>query len=67
MGWPIGVATILASTVVANIIVMQIANDDPSFAVEPDYYRKAVNFDATMAEVELARMASAGASLSSSA
>jgi nitrogen fixation protein FixH len=50
MGWPIGVATILAATVAANVIVMQIANNDPAFAVEPDYYRKAVNFDATMAQ-----------------
>ncbi|MCO4098260.1 MAG: hypothetical protein HEQ38_02465 [Gemmatimonas sp.] len=50
MGWPIGVVTILASTVVANVIVMRIANDDPSFAVEPDYYRKAVHFDSTMAQ-----------------
>lgn len=50
MGWPIGVATILALTVAANIVVMRIANDDPSFAVEPDYYRKAVHFDSTMAQ-----------------
>lgn len=50
MGWPIGVATILAATVVANVVVMRIASDDPSFAVEPDYYRKAVHFDSTMAQ-----------------
>jgi nitrogen fixation protein FixH len=50
MGWPIGVATILALTVTANIVVMRIANDDPSFSVEPDYYRKAVHFDSTMAQ-----------------
>lgn len=50
MQWPIGVALILSATVAANIVVMQIANDDPSFAVEPDYYRKAVNFDSTMAQ-----------------
>ncbi len=50
MGWPIGVATILALTVAANIVVMRIANDDPSFSVEPDYYRKAVQFDSTMAQ-----------------
>ena len=49
MGWPIGVATILALTVAANIVVMRIANDDPSFSVEPDYYRKAVAWDSTMA------------------
>lgn len=50
MGWPIGVATILACTVAANVVVMRIASDDPSFAVEPDYYRKAVHFDSTMAQ-----------------
>jgi len=50
MGWPIGVATILALTVAANVAVMRIANDDPSFSVEPDYYRKAVHFDSTMAQ-----------------
>lgn len=48
MGWPIGVATILTVTVAANIAVMRIANGDPSFSVEPDYYRKAVHFDDTM-------------------
>ncbi|HEY0931603.1 MAG TPA: FixH family protein, partial [Gemmatimonas sp.] len=41
---------ILGSTVVANIAVMRIANDDPSFAVEPNYYAKAVAFDSTMAQ-----------------
>lgn len=50
MGWPIGVATILSCTVIANVVVMRIANDDPSFSVEPDYYRKAVNFDSSMAQ-----------------
>jgi nitrogen fixation protein FixH len=50
LGWPIGVATILAATVAANVVVMRIASDDPSFAVEPDYYRKAVHFDSTMAQ-----------------
>jgi nitrogen fixation protein FixH len=50
MGWPIGVAVILSSTVVANVVVMKIANNDPSFSVEPDYYRKAVHFDSTMAQ-----------------
>jgi nitrogen fixation protein FixH len=50
MGWPIGVVVILGATVIANIAVMRIANDDPSFAVEPDYYRKAVHFDSTMAQ-----------------
>ena len=29
---------------------MRIANDDPSFAIEPDYYRKAVTWDSTLAQ-----------------
>jgi nitrogen fixation protein FixH len=50
IGWPIGIATILGLTVVANIWVMRVANNDPSFAIEPDYYKKAVAFDSTIAE-----------------
>lgn len=50
IGWPIAVACILGATVTANIVVMRIANDDPSFAIEPDYYRKAVHFDSSMAQ-----------------
>lgn len=49
MGWPIGITVILGLTVAANIWVMRVANDDPSFAIEPDYYKKAVQFDSTMA------------------
>ena len=50
MGWPIGVVVILGATVIANIVVMRVANNDPSFAIEPDYYQKAVAFDSTIAE-----------------
>jgi nitrogen fixation protein FixH len=48
--WPIGVAAILAATVGANIWVMVVANGDPSFAIEKDYYRRAIDWDATMAQ-----------------
>lgn len=48
--WPIGIAGVLAATVAANIWVMVIANDDPSFAIEPDYYKKALAWDTTLAE-----------------
>ena len=41
-----------------NIWVAVVAGDDPSFAVENDYYRKAVNWDSTMAQMrENARLA----------
>ena len=50
IGWPIAVTAILGATVAANIWVAVIANDDPSFAVEHDYYRKAVQWDSTMVQ-----------------
>lgn len=50
MGWPIGIIAILGASVAANMVMMRIANNDPSFAVEPDYYRKAVFYDSTMAQ-----------------
>ncbi|MEO8000018.1 MAG: FixH family protein [Gemmatimonadaceae bacterium] len=46
--WPIGVSVILGVTVIGNLAVMRIANSDPSFAIESDYYQKAVNFDSTI-------------------
>jgi nitrogen fixation protein FixH len=49
MGWQIVVTVILGVTIVANIVVMRIASSDPAFAIEPDYYKKAVAFDSTMA------------------
>src|SRR4051812_9143310 len=50
MWWPISLAGVLATTVAANIWVAVIANDDPSFAIEPDYYRKAVEWDTALAQ-----------------
>lgn len=49
MSWPLGVTVILGATVAANLWVMRIANADPAFAIEPDYYAKAVAFDSLMA------------------
>lgn len=34
----------------ANIALMVVATRDPSFAVEPDYYQKALRWDETMAQ-----------------
>jgi nitrogen fixation protein FixH len=55
--WPIGITLLLTIFVAANLVVMRIAGADPSFAVEPDYYAKAMTFDSTMAlERESARL-----------
>ena len=50
LGWPIGIATILAIGVGVNVTMMRIAASDPSFAVEPDYYQKAVHYDDVIAQ-----------------
>jgi nitrogen fixation protein FixH len=49
--WPFLLAGLLASGVLANVYFMCRAVSDPSFAVEPDYYQKAVAWDAHQAEV----------------
>jgi len=54
--WPIGISLILTVFVIANLVVMRVAGADPSFAVEPDYYQKAVHFDSTL-ELERASAA----------
>lgn len=48
--WPIGITALLLATVVANVVVMRVATNDPAFAIEPDYYRKAVHYDDVMAQ-----------------
>ena len=50
--WPIAITGVLAATVGANIWMMVVASDDPSFAIEPDYYRKALAWDTAMAQAE---------------
>jgi len=47
--WPVGIALVLAASVAGNLAMLRVAGDDPSMAIEPDYYRKAVGFDSTMA------------------
>lgn len=49
MQWPIAVAVVLALTVIGDVTVAVIASRDEAFAVEPDFYQKAVNFDDEMA------------------
>ena len=48
--WPIGITGVLAVTVAANIWVAKIASEDPSFAIEQDYYQKAIAWDSTLAQ-----------------
>lgn len=48
--WPWGLGLVLAITVLGNVWVMRVAGSDPSFAIEPDYYRKAVDWDSTVAQ-----------------
>lgn len=43
--------------ITANVLLLTVATSDPSFAVEPDYYAKALQWDEHMAEVgESARL-----------
>ncbi|MES2305539.1 MAG: FixH family protein [Gemmatimonadota bacterium] len=48
--WPTIVITVLGANVVLGIVLARVANSDSHFAVEPDYYRKAVGWDSTMAQ-----------------
>ena len=43
--WPIAIALFLGGWVVADIFMLVKATRDPSFAVEEDYYQKAVDWD----------------------
>ncbi len=47
--WPVALVAVLVVTVGANVALLWKANSDPSFAVEPDYYRRAVLWDSTVA------------------
>jgi nitrogen fixation protein FixH len=47
--WPAALVAVLAITIVANVALFWTANHDPSFAVEPDYYQRAVDWDSTVA------------------
>lgn len=47
--WPWAVALVLGLTIGGNLLVFRLARGDASFAVEPDYYAKAVAWDSTRA------------------
>src|SRR5262245_58187076 len=48
--WPVLVVVLLSGGAAANIGMMLLATRDTSFAVEPDYYRKALEWNETMAQ-----------------
>ena len=48
--WPVAIVGLLVSGAAANIGFMVVASRDATFAVEPDYYRKAVDWDRAMAQ-----------------
>lgn len=48
--WPWIIAGALALHVAASLIVVAVATSDPSYAVEEDYYRKAVDWDLRRAQ-----------------
>jgi len=48
--WPVGLAALLAASAGANLAFVVVATRDPSFAVVPDYYTKALDWDRTLAQ-----------------
>ena len=48
--WPYLIAGALAFHVVVSLIVVFIATSDPSYAVEEDYYQKAIDWDLKRAQ-----------------
>lgn len=48
--WPLGLVALLVASAGANIALVVITARDTSFAVEPDYYAKALAWDETMAQ-----------------
>ena len=54
-GWPLGLALVLIASAAINIGFAVVASRDPSFAVEPDYYRRSLEWDRTMAQEDVNR------------
>lgn len=48
--WPLAMVAVLAATVAGNVALYLAANDRAAAVAEPDYYRKAVAWDTTLAE-----------------
>jgi nitrogen fixation protein FixH len=50
MLWPAAVAGVLCLTIAANVWLITIANNDPSFAVEQNYYQRGLHWDDELAQ-----------------
>lgn len=48
--WPTAIVSVLVLYVAFGLIAARIATHDPNFAVEPDYYNKAVMWDSSLAQ-----------------
>lgn len=48
--WPTIIITVLLGNLALGVVLYRVANDDTHAAVEPDYYRKALAWDATQAQ-----------------
>jgi nitrogen fixation protein FixH len=48
--WPGLVIAMLGGQIILMLVMVYMATSDRSFAVEPDYYRKAIRWDETVAE-----------------
>ncbi len=48
--WPIIIVTVLVAQMGFGVWMARLAGSDPHYAVEPDYYARAVNWDSTMAQ-----------------
>jgi hypothetical protein len=48
--WPTLIIAVLAGNLALGVFLFRLANDDAHFAVEPDYYRRAVGWDSTQAQ-----------------
>jgi len=51
--WPLIIAGALAFHVISSLLVVYLATSDPSYAVEDDYYQKAVAWDEKRAQDRL--------------
>lgn len=48
--WPTIITTILVGNLVLGVVLVRIATGDDHFAVEPDYYRRAIGWDTVQAQ-----------------